>query len=545
MHLYYVKLTPALIAIAMTCSCNNCSCSNCSCPNDSCDCGCSKSNCSAPTAPLKIAKTTMRPKSKAARRTSLKRSIDYDRDVYYGLVDNPNGIDSNPSSTTSKLSKRWSATNLADVVIGGSNIPNVYGEPKTAPIAPTSSPLPAPIQRPRTVPVSSNYKLSLLRSRTLLAANLDPQESEEPTEDVAMSSMENTSLSSPENDSSGEKPFAIRNSFFKPQQDSPFSAPLYSSFAFDSLMADRQQQPMQINSLPASLDSGSSSSPQSFSMIPFHTNSSPTISEFSSDGRRGKILVIGSAESSPFDNLPRNSDGEFSFSAWEEKLDEKLGKAGEFEVNLKSPSTLSSGTPQNQISSVQLTPLQPISPNTPKGQGIVTPTGVEKPSRPLESYGENSAPTSLPGHQFVYMHPKTPIAYESSDSSDNEAVSYLSQRWEYGIKNLWKDKLNASPHHTQHAFDELKFPNCPTAGDSTATFATARDYPPTMRRTIASRFINTIRRKAKSPVVEVPAIASEPTPTTDVDLKKRLIKRFKSKYRLKRSAMDSTSSFKE
>lgn len=489
----------------------------------------------------------MRPKSKAARRTSIKRSIDYDRDVYYGLVDNPNGVDSNPSSMTSKLSKQWSATNLRDVVIGSANGPTLYCEPKTAPIASTSSPLPAPIQRPRTVPTSPNYKLSLLRSRTLLPANLDPQDSEGYTESVTKSS--GNSLSSPEQDSGGQRLFPIRNSFFRPQQDSPFSAPLCSSFAFDSPLADRQQQPMQVNSLPTSLESDSNSSPQSFSMIPFHTNSSPTISEFSSDGRRGKILVIGSAESSPFCNLPRNSDGEFNFSAWEEKLDEKLGKAGEFEVNLKSPSTLSSATPKNQISSVQLTPLQPISPNTPKGHGAVTPTEAQKPAKALESLGENSAPTCLPDHQFVYVHPNTPIAYESSDSSDNDALSYFSQRWENGIRNLWKDKINnTSPQHAQpHAFDELKLPNCPTTGASTATFATAREYPPTMRRTIASRFINTIRRKAKSSVVVVEdmATASEPTPPTEVDPKKRLIKRFKSKYRLKRSSMTSTGSFKE
>ena len=150
----------------------------------------------------------------------------------------------------------------------------------------------------------------------------------------------------------------ISTDFFKPQQFSTMStSSSFSNYSIPRLgqLSAKKSSPNKTASSKYSIEDGTLSFLNKQATIPFHTNSSPTISEISEDGTlssSGRFVILkksvqqqGGTDISSFihrdvdQKNKKNSGGNFSVEGWRDRIHEKFAVDDDFKIELKPPSS--------------------------------------------------------------------------------------------------------------------------------------------------------------------------------------------------------------
>lgn len=386
---------------------------------------------------------------KHAKKASLRQDIEHDRDVMNGLVGNPVGIDSDPSSVSiptseSQLQARFSSS---------------------------SSDCGKQAQQ------SMRYSpLSFMRDASTIEIP-EPQSfwSDERDQDDKHSGLP-----------------LVDNLHFEPQTLTGDGVEFVFSGNSDTQSA--------LENLP----------------MPFHTNSSPTLSDLTSSGsptRPYTLKCMAPArryeKPTKLSKTPDTASSKairekFNIEDWQDRLHQKLGIDDDFEIELRSPSTISSSS-KNPHSSAPLQPVSANSANTPK-----------TPSAGLPNTNNNSPPVrkatvSLPKRKEATPYTNPPPAFHDFAAYKLSTPSPIPQH-------------EPSPKQQEQLEDPL--PSSPPSSSSDEDgYNTA-----TARRSIASKIFNTFRRRgggtSLTPYVPT-CMIDDGNNTDDQPQRPRIINRFK------------------
>lgn len=391
---------------------------------------------------------------KQAKKASLRQDIQYDRDVMNGLAGNPMGIDSDPSSVSiptseSQLQARFSSSECGD------------GTSKLDDKQPQQSLCYSPLSFMRDAST-----IEIPEPNSFWSDERDP--------------VDKHSAGLP----------LVDNLHFEPQ--SPTGA------IFDFVFSGHSDTQSVLENLP----------------MPFHTNSSPTLSDLTSSGSPTKpysLKCMAPAKCYELtklktpDSASSRARDKFNIEDWQDRLHQKLGIDEDFEIELRSPSTVSSSSKHPHSSA----PLQPVSANS-----------ANTPKTPTQSAG---AATSPPVRKATVSLPKRK---ESTIVSTYNNPPALHDSTAYKLPTP-SPILQHEPSPKQHEGTIPSSPPSSSSGiDEEDGYNTA-----TARRSIASKIFNTFRRRgggtSLTPYVPTSMVEDSNNAEDQQPQRPRIINRFK------------------
>ncbi|KAA8908078.1 hypothetical protein TRICI_004829 [Trichomonascus ciferrii] len=387
---------------------------------------------------------------KHAKKASLRQDIEYDRDVMNGIVGNPAGIDSDPSSVSiptseSQLQARFSSSSDC----GDTGKLDVEQSMRYSP-------------------------LSFMRDASTIEIP-EPQ-----------------SFWSDEKEHSGLP--LVDNLHFEPQSPAGNN--------FDFVFSGNSDTQSALENLP----------------MPFHTNSSPTLSDLTSSGSPTRPYTVRCmAPAKRFEKPNSNKHSKtpeaasskavrekFNIEDWQDRLHQKLGIDDDFEIELRSPSTISSSS-KHHHSSAPLQPVSANSANTPKTPSAGPPNNSPPVRKATVSLPKRKEPTTYTNppqtlHDFAAYKLPTPSPIPQHDPSPKQ-------------QDHLEEHMQPSPPSSSSAIDDED-------GYNTAT----------VRRSIASKIFNTFRRRgggtSLTPYVPT-SMVDDGNNTEGPSQRPRIINRFK------------------